>query len=147
VHVTQRVQPGVGYLRAQRRASQILEILRAAKEIRVVHYSIQGNHLHLIVEAPDQPALSRGMQRLGTRLAKRLNSLARRHGGVFADRYHARALRTPREVNHALRYLAGNYRHHTREWVPKGWTDPLASTVSGPLAAPSVWLLRIGWRR
>ena len=146
LHVTQRVQPGIGYLRSQRRAKAILDLLRDARGIRVVHYSIQGNHLHLIVEAAGQPALSRGMQRLATRMAKRLNALAGRHGGVFADRYHARALRTPREVKHALRYLAGNYRHHAREWLPRGWTDALASTVAGPLRPPRVWLLRVGWR-
>ena len=30
--------------------------------VRIIHYSIQGNHLHLIVEAEDPRALSRAMQ-------------------------------------------------------------------------------------
>ncbi len=146
VHVTQRVQPGVGYLRSYRRSQAIVAALRSVRGIRVVHYSIQGNHLHLIVEAQNRTALSRGMQRLATRIAKQLNALAGRHGGVFTDRYHARALTTPREVRNAIRYVLGNYRHHTREYLPRGWQDPLATRTDAPLTAPSVWLLRVGWR-
>lgn len=145
IHVTQRVQPGVGYLRSQLRSQMILESLRSAKGIRVIHYSIQGNHLHLIVEASGQPELSRGMQRLATRLAKRLNALAGRSGGVFVDRYHATVLASPRQVRHALRYLRDNFRRHARARLPQGFSDPLASTPARPLASPSVWLLRVGW--
>src|SRR5215475_8447528 len=60
VHVTMRMLPGVGFLRGFSRKRAIEDALRAAKErfgVRVVHYSIQGNHLHLIVEADEPPAL------------------------------------------------------------------------------------------
>jgi REP-associated tyrosine transposase len=157
VHVTMRLQPGAGYLRGQARAKIVEDTLRAAPErfgVRIVHYSIQGNHLHLIVEAESQAALSRAMQGLATRIARRLNALTGRRGGVFADRYHAHPLKTPREAKHAVRYVLSNYRHHTLEHLPPGWTDPLASarvSASGPaedapVVAPSVWLLRVGWR-
>jgi REP element-mobilizing transposase RayT len=141
-----RLQPGVGYLRTQRRANLIVQALREARGIRVIHYSVQGNHLHLIVEAKDKAALSRGIQRLATRLARRLNALVARKGAVFADRYHARALATPREVKHAVRYVLGNYRHHARENLPRNWADPMSSRADAPLSAPTVWLLRVGWR-
>jgi putative transposase len=147
VHVTQRVQPGVGYLRSHARAHAIQAALRDARGMRVVHYSIQGNHLHLIVEADGASGLSRAMQRFATRLAMRLNRLAGRRGGVFADRYHARALRTPREVANTIRYLLGNYRHHTFDHLPRTWRDSLSTHPDAPLAPPSVWLLRVGWRR
>jgi REP element-mobilizing transposase RayT len=62
--------------------------------MRIVHYSIQGNHLHLIVEVDDTVSLSRGVQGLAVRIARRLNALIRRRGAVFVDRYHAHALRT-----------------------------------------------------
>src|SRR5437588_6313587 len=101
VHVTMRFQPGVGYLRSSSRARIIREALAAVRDVRVIHYSIQGNHLHLILEAEDARALARAMQRLATRIARRLNALSRRSGGVFADRYHSRPLRTPREVRNA----------------------------------------------
>ncbi|HEY6909274.1 MAG TPA: transposase [Myxococcales bacterium] len=157
VHVTMRLQPGVGYLRSYSRARIVEDALRAARErfgVRIIHYSIQGNHLHLIVEAESQVSLSHAMQGLATRLARRLNALSGRRGAVFADRYHSHPLKTPREAKHAVRYVLANYRHHTLEYLPAGWTDPLASSAfthelpgrDAPVVAPSVWLLRVGWR-
>jgi hypothetical protein len=110
-----------------------------------VHYSIQGTHLHLLVEADGARALSRAMQALGMRLAKALNALSNRSGAVFVDRYHAVILRSPRQVANARRYVLENHRHHTREWFPDHWRDPLSS-ARAPLAAASTWLLRDGWR-
>jgi len=141
VHVTLRVQPGIGYLRAQRRARILVEAFRAANErdgMQVVDYVVLGNHLHLIVEAEGQQALSRGMQRLLIRIAMRLNSLQNRRGGVFADRYHAHILRTPRETARAVRYLRDNYRKHTYEHVAPEWHDELCRRI----ARPWTWLLK-----
>jgi putative transposase len=157
VHVTLRVQPGVGYLRAGRRAKTLQASFHAARErfgMRIAHYSIQGNHLHLIVESEGAPSLSRAMQGLCIRLAKRLNALATRKGAVFADRYHAQVLSSRRQVANAVRYVLRNYRHHAREWLPSGWRDPLSSAAfvavtppdDAPVAAPRTWLLRIGWK-
>ncbi|HUJ28482.1 MAG TPA: transposase, partial [Myxococcales bacterium] len=109
--------------------------------VRIVHFAILGNHLHLIVEAGSAEDLSRAMQGLGIRLAKRLNALQRRHGGVFADRYHAHVLGSRRATAHAVRYVLSNYRRHTREHLPPRWIDPLSSART-PLAAPRTWLLR-----
>jgi REP-associated tyrosine transposase len=154
VHVTQRVQPGVGWLRQQARARLIRDAMRAVRQrfgLRVVHYSIQGNHLHLIVEVSSAAALSRGMQALGIRIAKALNALAGRHGAVFVDRYHAHPLASRRETASAVRYVLGNFRHHAREPLPRRWRDPLSSAceteaADGPAASPRTWLLRIGWK-
>ncbi|HEY6910167.1 MAG TPA: transposase, partial [Myxococcales bacterium] len=74
-----RLRHDAGYLRSYQRAKIIEDALRAARErvgVRVIHYSIQGNHLHLIVEAESPEALSRAMQGLATRLARRLNQLS-----------------------------------------------------------------------
>jgi putative transposase len=54
--------------------------------MRVVHFTVQSNHLHLVVEARDARSLSRGMQGLLVRIARGLNRLWRRRGSVFADR-------------------------------------------------------------
>jgi REP element-mobilizing transposase RayT len=153
VHVTLRLAFGVGYLRSHSRMRVIEAALRQAKErfgLRIIHYSVQGMHLHLIVEAEDREALSRGMQGLGIRLAKRLNSLVERHGPVFADRYHAHVLKSRREVANALRYVAGNYAHHARENVPRTFVDPCSSArwmttpppEDAPIVPPTLWLLR-----
>lgn len=152
-----RLQPGIGYLRSERRRRELERIFRHARArfgVRIVHYAILGNHLHLIVEAEDVHALARAMQGLAIRIARRLNAIARRSGGVFADRYHARALATRREVANAVNYVVRNYHHHARESLPARWEDPCSSArflreVPGeeaPVAAPRTWLLRVGWR-
>src|SRR5215468_3382654 len=78
VHVTLRTLPGVGYLRKSRVVSAIEEAFRQARArfgMRIVHYSIQGNHLHLLLESESRESLARGMQGLAIRIAKTLNRL------------------------------------------------------------------------
>ena len=138
VLVTLRVQPGIGHLRSYRRSQILRAAFDAAAErfgMRVVHYVILGNHLHLLVEADSAEALSRGMQGLEIRIAKQLNALQGRRGGVFVDRYHAHILRTRRETAHAVRYVRNNYAHHFGE------ADPLAP--ARPVARPRTWLLKV----
>jgi len=99
-HVTLRLLGKLPNLRGKRSYRAVRGAFEAARErlgMRLVHWSVQGNHLHLIVEAKDRVALSRGMQGLKIRLAKALNRLWGRAGSVFSDRYHAVALRTPRQ--------------------------------------------------
>jgi len=105
VHVTLRMVPAVGFLRTFSRAQAIEQAMREVRHrfgLRVVHYSIQGNHLHLIVEIDDAAMLSRAINGLAVRLARALNHLAERKGKVFVDRYHAHVLKTPREVRNAV---------------------------------------------
>ena len=153
VHVTLRTLPTVGYLRGDRRYRAIVAALLQAKErhgLRVVHYSVQGNHLHLLVEAGGAQSLARGVQGLSVRLARALNRVARRRGEVFADRYHAHVLASRREVARALRYLLENFRHHLREDVAPRGADPCSSAAwtkiplaeDAPVVRPRTWLLR-----
>ena len=155
VHVTLRLVDGVGYLRAGMRVRAIEQVLSEAKErlgMRVIHYSIQGAHLHLVVEAADTTALARGMQGLSIRLARRLNALADRRGKVFADRYHAHVLRTRAETANAVRYVTRNYLHHAREHLPRTFVDPCSSArwlqrapaPADPVVPARTWLLRNG---
>src|SRR5882724_6337360 len=155
VHVTMRLLSGVGFLRAFSRARAIEDALRAVKErfgLRVVHYSIQGNHLHLIVECDEPTALSRAIQGLAVRLARALNRLSARTGKVFSDRYHAHVLKTLREVANAVRYVLENFRHHLREDVAPQGADPCSSagwisdaaSDDAPNLSPRTWLLRHG---
>lgn len=115
VHVTTRLLPGLPSLRRSEELRAILRSIRAAQErsgLRVVHYSIQTNHLHLLVEARGRASLSLGIGALLVRIARALNRLWRRTGRLFGDRFHARALRTPLEVRHALVYVLQNARKH-----------------------------------
>ena len=128
---------------------------------RIVHFAILGNHLHLIVEATDNPSLSSGINGLCRRMAEGLNRLWSRRGKVFADRYHMRVLKTPRQVYNAIRYVYENARKHglkTYENRPdayssglwfKGWRDYVHDGWLGwknPVAEATSWLLREGWK-
>src|SRR5215470_8722593 len=97
-HVTLRVLPHVWNLRSRRCFRAIAAAfsgVRGRTEFRLIEFSVQGNHLHLIVEAADARSLSRGLQALTIRLAKGLNRVMDHRGAVFADRYHAHVLRSP----------------------------------------------------
>ena len=101
-----------------------------------MHYSVMGNHMHMIVEANDRRALGRGMKGLGVRIAKGLNRLMERRGRVLVDRYHAHILRTLTEVKRTRHYLLTNARHHYNV------TGPDRFTSDEPLFPPQTWLLR-----
>ena len=158
VHVTMRVGSAIRSMRRQRVVFALEEAFRQARirfGMRIVHYSIQGNHLHLIVEAADKDALSKGMQGLAIRLAKTLNRLFNHKGSVWADRYHSHVLKSRREAANALRYVLGNFARHARQWGEKAARfGDLFSSIrflglagpDSPVAPPRSWLLSVGWR-
>ena len=157
VHATWRVLPHVWNLRSRRcflRIARSFERGRDRFGFRLVHFSVQGNHIHLVVEACDERALARGMQGLGVRIAKALNRLMQRKGTVFADHYYARILRSPTQVANALAYVLLNFLHHfpdeaaRYEDVPR---DPFSSAWrergrDPPVVPARTWLLAVGWR-
>ena len=116
------------------------------------------NHLHLVVEAEDRVALSRGMQGLMVRMALHLNSALRRRGKVFADRFHARAMRTTLDVKRTLQYVLNNALRHgiafngvvdpysSGAWF-NGWCDDrvVRPTREPPVALARTWQLTKGW--
>jgi REP element-mobilizing transposase RayT len=162
VHVTTRLRAGLPSLRRQEELRVLHEAFFAGMErfgFRLVHFSVQSNHLHMIAEARDRHALALGMQGLSIRVAKALNKLWSRRGAVFDDRYHARILRTPREVKNGLCYVLSNARRHglalaeldpfsSARWFD-GWRgiDGPRPGAYGPIAAARTWLVRVGWRR
>ena len=114
VQVTSRLVPGLRSLRNAEELAIVRDALARSQrdEFQVVHHSIQSNHLHLIVEADDRVALTSGLRGLLVRIAGALNRLWQRRGNVFADRFHERELRTPREVRNSLLYVLQNARKH-----------------------------------
>ena len=83
---------------------------------RIVHVSIQKTHLHLLVEADNKLALSRGMQSFLISAAKHINREfsvkmkleQRRKGSVFTDRYHQEIIETPHQTHHTLTHILNN---------------------------------------
>jgi REP element-mobilizing transposase RayT len=164
VHVTLRTVDGLSGLRSRgcfRAIASAFRLARSRQTLRLTEFSVQGNHLHLIVEAADAERLSRGMQGLAISIAKRLNALLDRRGPVFADRYHTHILRTPTEVAYAVAYVRGNFAVHAARQgaLPIEAIDRCSSAAlvddgrlpddQGPplVAAAKTWLLSIGWRR
>jgi len=159
LHVTVKMREHVFNLRSVRCFRVIHKALATARNhlgLRIIHFSVQGNHIHFLVEAADRRALARGMQGLAVRLARGLNRVMGRRGTVFADRYHARPLRSPTEVAIARRYALGNAREHVArrgQPLPPRWRDEYCSLTLAPRWGPApvvtarTWLLRAGWRR
>ncbi len=91
---------------------------------------------------------------------------------MFSDRYHARVLRSPRQVRNAVRYVLNNWRRHhedqgieTMFWDVDyfssgvsftGWKELQGTTyvpevqvgyAQLPVCSPRTWLLSVGWER
>ena len=209
IHVTLRVDRDIGWLRTRAGYRAIREATITVLEhesFRIIHLSIQGTHIHLLVEAQDRRALSKGMQAFKISTAKQLNAAVskagswweraklrrelarrpgaggqqgariglpeRRRGRVFADRYHATIIRSPKQARHELAYVLNNWRKHGehRKQVARGWKiDPFATgwLFQGwkerehepfawklretyepmPVWWPRTWLLKESWRR
>jgi REP-associated tyrosine transposase len=167
VHVTMRVVRELPSLREWRVAEAIeLAIGKGHKEgFRVIHYSIQPDHLHLVVEAEGRRTLMRGIQGLAIRMAKYVNARLGREGRVFQERYHARALGSPLEVRRCLAYVLLNFRKHVQRAVGAdplssgrwfdGWStavrvgeaDRPREDARPPVRRALTWLATKGWRR
>ena len=166
VHVTVKLRPGLPSLRSVplvRAVERSFAVARDRGDFRLVHYSLQTTHAHLLVETADAKALARGMMAVGARLARALNRTYGRRGCVLAERFHARMLRTPREVRNALAYVLLNARRHARRLSVSLRVDPASSgrwfngwrrrpPLDGPgdvmpVTRARTWLLATGWRR
>ncbi|TMA88299.1 MAG: hypothetical protein E6J71_11110 [Deltaproteobacteria bacterium] len=160
VHVTLRAHRVLASLREERLVLALRHGLANGSRLgfRILHFSIQTDHVHLMVEAEDRRALSRGLQGLGIRLAKAVNRVLGRRGSVWSDRFHARPLKTPREVRNGLVYVLQNWRKHlpavggidpcsSAPWFT-GWRKA-SSSMSGPppVSPPCTWLAAVGWQR
>ena len=168
LHVVVRCAGEVRGLRRWRVAKVLSGAFRAgcARDgFRICHFSVQGNHIHLVVEADSAHALSEGMRAWTIRVARAINRALGRKGKVFPERYHAVRLKTARQVRAALCYVLQNARRHGLD-VPVGSPDPFSSAwwftgwteewwrrgLKPPPEGPTVavaegWLLRAGWKK
>jgi REP element-mobilizing transposase RayT len=143
IHVNWRMRSHVWNLRAKRCFRPIRDAFFAASDrfgMRLLHFSVQGNHIHLIVEAESEKSLSKGMQGLGIRIAKKLNNVMRRRGHVLADRYFAHVLRSPSQVRNAITYVL------RQKHLDLAEIDECSSQMpNAPVVAARTWLAR-RWR-
>lgn len=164
VHVTLRLMPEVYNLRSRRSFRALEKAFFGVREFgaRLTHDSVQGNHVHLILEVEHRHMLARAMRSLCIRAAKRLNATMGRTGRVIADRYHVEVLRSPKQVLNAIRYVLSNTRKHlvergvtvgpvTVDDYAAGPAEHVPKTMhlrpSALVLEPRSWLLRLGWMR
>lgn len=176
LHITLKVRRGVPSLRAKHTFKAVQQALRLANSkgrhrshFRVTHYSVQSNHVHLIAEASNTSRLSRGVQGLAVRIARRLNLALGRRGSVFSRRYHARPLRSARQVRNTLAYVLLNEQRHLAAvrgltlppwyfdscssahefdgWCPIYGLEPPPRPRRDVTAAAQTILLRSSWRK
>ncbi len=170
VHVTLRVADDVRRLRKRKAYGAIRAAMNhvlSRADFRIVHASIQSNHVHLLVEAEHEVALAKGMQSFSISLARKLNALAGRHGPVFPDRYHATVIASRRQARHALAYVLNNWRRHAedRSRESQSWKiDRYSSAIAFdgltealkwivpedyeplPVSRARTWLIAEGWK-
>lgn len=165
VHVTMRARRDVPPLRTQLVRNLVRDVLKAqakrsyASEFQVVHFSIQRDHLHLIVEAllpggaadearrdgalgeqanrratqgrgnQEREALRRGISGLAISFARKLNRRLGRRGKVWADRHHRRDLESPTAVRNTIRYVLQNWLRHGMKTFGDGVVDPYSTAL------------------
>ena len=158
-HVTLRLRKGLPTLRAHETVRTIKALFAAAVDqgrLAPAVWSLQRNHIHMLVEAGTTAELSKGMHSLDLRIAKALNRLWGRKGPVFEERYFARPIEGPRDLRNTLRYVLLNHKRHgcrqsTVDWASSGpwfefWAERGIVPPPGPrpVAAYRTDLLREG---
>ena len=159
VQVTILAAPGLPSLRSARVFAALQRTIARASvdRFRVIHFSIQQDHGHFIVEGDEARRTRGGVHGLAIRLALAVNRAVGRKGQVVPDRYHARPLTTPRQMRTSMVYVLLNFRKHLRAPAcidPRssgphfsGWRHAPALLATAPATVPScTWMARIGWR-
>jgi putative transposase len=162
VHATLRRAKGLPSFRSERVRRLLEQAIADTKRdgFRIVHYSLQHDHVHLIVEATNATVLTNAMRSFAVRVAMRLNRriFARTCGRIWGDRYHREDLTSPSQVRNTLVYVLANHLKHEVNDV--GLLDPCSSgpwwdgwlhildppSAPSPVQHPTTWLLRRGWR-
>jgi len=175
-HVVLRSAPELARLRradAYKIIRKAMQVVLRRTDFRIVHVSIQANHIHLLVEGESQYAVARGVQAFAISAARRLNKAeaavrgTARRGPAFPDRYHIKIIKNPRQVRNELSYVLNNWRRHKEDRSPAvrhwrldkyssaisfpGWAERSAWSIPAdyeplPVCQPTTWLLREGWK-
>jgi REP element-mobilizing transposase RayT len=165
VHVTLRAKHVIRSFRRQLVWNLVRRILTNQRKkayrhaFRILHFTVQHDHLHLVVEGSE---LRAGVAGFEIAFARRLNAILQRRGPVWDSRYHRRDLKTPGDVRGVLRYVFFNMKKHriidadveavdpfSSAFLFDGWKNPLVfvETEPWPKPKPRTWLLACGWRR
>jgi REP element-mobilizing transposase RayT len=168
VHVVLRTTSRTRALRTGRLYRAIRRVLTrylGRDDFHIVHISIQRTHLHLLVEARDRRALTHGMQSFAINAARAIHRCHATKGKVFAGRYHATPITSPRQARNTLAYVLNNWRRHREDRANAGPIDLYSSAIAFagwsprirrrdvppsytplPVSPPTTKLLRFDWQ-
>ena len=114
--VNQRLPLHINFkYRIQIKNKAFLKILKRAllnsrrQGLKILHYSVQTNHVHFIIEASDNKILECGMRSLTVTLTKGINQ-----GRIQLQRYHLHILKTLKETKNAIHYVIFNEQKHKK---------------------------------
>ena len=162
--ITQRFRKGVGNARTRRHLQAFEEVLlykQDPERLRVIEYSLQRDHDHLIVEVPEgRPGLASALRGMHGALAKRWNGLWGRKGAVFGECDELPLVRA-RMAGNAVRYVIWNGYHHDETGIgfdrgssarwSEAWGGDVPARMEGrtlkPVFAARTGLLREAYRR
>ena len=163
LHVTLRLRDGLVSLRTRDTFRQIKLIVAHVRSfgLRIIHYSVLKNHIHLIVEVDQRSQLQSGMMSFNGRLGR----LLRRHPsfdakkfrrGLFTSRYHQKSIQTARQMKNTLAYVLLNAAKHFKrvayiDEFSSGihfikWRELLGPRFDGLILAQVLSLESIGWK-
>jgi REP element-mobilizing transposase RayT len=116
LHLTIKVKENKADIQNKRILKTLHYAIRRArlKGLKIVHYTLEYNHVHLLVESVDNKILHKGMQAFGITIAKAINKIKRTKGAVYKNRYHLRVIDSPRQLKNVLHYIFSNGVKHKR---------------------------------
>jgi hypothetical protein len=173
IHVTMKLRHGLPDIQCPEMHEKFKAGALKAKALglRVVHYTVEWDHIHMLLECSNNKALSQGMKSLGASFGRAIRKFAGGKGRVFKERFHMRVLKTPTEVRNAMAYVLTNTsKHHKMAPGPTPYSSgmyfsewkkllgrragpnlrefvPLTSKLPEFLCEPKSWLAREGWRK
>lgn len=116
LHLTIKIEKDKAGLKNKFILKSLHSSIKKARKIglKIIHYTLEYDHVHLLVETDNKTALARGMQSFGISFSKSINKIKKAQGKVFKTRYHYRKLKTPAEVKNVFNYIFGNSLKHKK---------------------------------
>lgn len=127
-HITIKVRDNKADIKNKRILQSLHHAIKRARlqGVRVLHFTLEYNHVHLVIESSNHKELHKGMQAFGISLAKKINKLKNLKGTVYKNRYHQKLLKSRSEFKNAVQYVFGNGVKHKRA---SSKLDPFNSLV------------------
>ena len=114
LHLTVKIKKN----KAEIKNKSVLAILKRAivnarkQGLKVIHYSLEYDHVHLLIEADNNLILGKGMKAFGVTFAKAINRLKKLKGEVYKHRYHFRRISSSKELKNVMNYIFTNGLKH-----------------------------------